>query len=687
MGANVERDVLIQAVGFGLDYRLGERWVRAVQHIDLSIGPQAIHGLVGESGSGKSTLALGLMGYWADNARVAEGHVWFEGQDLTALSAEARRALWGRKAALVPQNPQDSLNPSMSVGAQLMETTRLHLGHSPAQARQAALDALRAVRLPDPELLLRRYPHQLSGGQLQRVLIAQALSTRPRLLVLDEPTTALDVTTQAAILDLMRSLIHQERAAALYVTHDLATARRLCDQISVLYGGEIMESAAASELFSRPLHPYTIGLLGSLPHPESASEARLATIGGVAASLSERPSACVFASRCPLALAHCHAEKPPLEAAAPGHEVRCWRWRDIAEGQVSAANRPPSPAQADPPRAERVLQVVDLSKRYAEGGWWRRGQGVQALQPTTLHVNRRATLGVVGESGSGKTTLARAIVALAEADGGRIELLGQPIPLKLRWRSQAVLREVQMVFQNPNDSLNPYQTVGQAIGRALRKLSGAQLSRRQVEERVRALLDDVGLSEAYVLRTPDQLSGGEKQRVAIARAFAANPSLVIADEPTSALDVSVQAIILNLLKDLRARHGTSYLLISHDLDVVAYLADWVVVMYLGEVVEEGTMEQVYGLPRHPYTEVLLAAHEDESSAGRASLSDDVPSARHRPSGCPFHTRCPRFIGEICRSTPPPMQISTDSHMIRCHHRLESLLAMQRADSQPTTESA
>ncbi|MDW8171016.1 MAG: ABC transporter ATP-binding protein [Anaerolineae bacterium] len=683
----MERDALIRAADFGLDYRLGTRWVRAVQHIDLSINPQAIHGLVGESGSGKSTLALSLMGYWARNARVAEGRVWFEGQDLTTLGAEARRALWGRKAAFVPQNPQDALNPSMSIGAQLMETTRHHLGHTPAQARRAALEALQAVRLPDPELLLRRYPHQLSGGQLQRVLIAQALSTRPCLLVLDEPTTALDVTTQAAILDLVRDLIHRERAAALYVTHDLGTARRLCDQISVLYGGEIMESAVASELFSRPLHPYTIGLLESLPHPESANEARLSTIGGVAPSLSERPAGCVFANRCPLALAHCHAEKPPPEAAAPGHEVRCWRWSEIAQGQVSATKRPPSPSQAAPPRAERVLRVVSLSKRYAEGGWWRRGQGVQALQPTTLHINGRATLGVVGESGSGKTTLARAIVALAEADGGQLELLGQPLPLRLRQRSAAMLREVQMVFQNPNDSLNPYQTVGQAIGRALRKLSSKRFDRRQVDEQVRALLDDVGLSEAYALRTPDQLSGGEKQRVAIARAFAAHPALVIADEPTSALDVSVQAVILNLLKDLRARHGTSYLLISHDLDVVAYLADWVVVMYLGEIVEQGTTEQVYGLPRHPYTEMLLAAHEDEATVRRDSSADDVPSARRRPSGCPLHTRCPRIIGEICRSTPPPMQTSADGHAIRCHHNPEALRAMQSASSQATAEGA
>jgi len=673
---NAETSPVIQAQGFGLDYRLGSRWVRAVQGIDLHIAPQEIHGLVGESGSGKSTLALGLMGYWADNARVAEGQVWFEGQDLTRLSFEARRALWGSKAALVPQNPQDALNPSMSVGAQLMETTRRHLGHSQARAQQAALDALHAVRLPDPLLLLRRYPHQLSGGQLQRVLIAQALSTRPRLLVLDEPTTALDVTTQAAILDLVRDLIRQEQAAALYVTHDLGTARRLCDRISVLYGGEIMETASAAALFKRPLHPYTIGLLGSLPRPESASEARLATIGGIAPSLGERPAGCAFANRCPLAQERCHNEKPPLEAADAGQQVRCWRWREVADGLANAENRPPSPTQSAPPRADLVLQATDLSKRYQEGGWWRRGQGVQALQPTSLHINGRATLGVVGESGSGKTTLARAIMALAQADSGTLELLGQPIALELHRRPPSVLRELQMVFQNPNDSLNPYQTVGQAMGRVLRKLSAARLDRKQLEAQIAALLDDVGLSEAYARRTPDQLSGGEKQRVAIARAFAANPALVIADEPTSALDVSVQAVILNLLKDLRARHGTSYLLISHDLDVVAYLADWVVVMYLGEIVEQGTTEQVYGLPRHPYTELLLAAHQDETPQARLSLADDVPSALQRPTGCAFHTRCPRFIGEVCRSTPPPLRASADGHLIRCHHSPTDLAAMQ-----------
>lgn len=677
---------VIRATDFSLAYRLGRHWVKVLQDIHLSIEPLEIHGIVGESGSGKSTLALALMGVLAPNARIDSGEILFGEQNLCTLARPQLRQIWGRHISLVPQNPLDSLNPSLSIGAQINEVALLHLTQDPRHATELSLQALQRVQLPDPARLLGRYPHQLSGGQLQRVLIAMALLPRPRLLILDEPTSALDVTTAVTILDLVRELVREEGSSALFVSHDLNSVARLCDRVSVLYAGEIVASAPTKHLFSNPIHPYTHGLLGSIPRRSAG--ARMASIMGRAPALSERPPACVFAPRCAVAEARCHAEKPRLEGVDEERQVRCWRWREIMAGELEAALYP-APArlpQRSPADDTPILAVRGLRKQFGERSLWDRlrrrpAQPVRALEPASFHLNRRSTVGIVGESGSGKTTLARAIVALTPADSGELELLSHGLPLELHQRQAAQLRELQMVFQNPNDSLNPFQTVEQAISRALIKLNQSALNAQQRRARVLELLESVGLSASYADRTPDQLSGGEKQRVAIARAFAASPALVLADEPTSSLDVSVQAVILNLLKDLREQAGASYLIISHDLEVIASVADWVLVMYLGDIVEQGTTEQVYAVPRHPYTEALLSAHASEQSSPMR-LSEDAPSPRHKPSGCPFHPRCPRYLGDICHSTPPPLQTSTDGHMIRCHIPIDELRRLQSSATSP-----
>ncbi len=687
---------IIRAEDLCIDYRLDQRWLNVIRDVSLTINPLEIHGLVGESGSGKSTLALALMNYLAPNERIASGRVLLDGADLLSKSTAEMRRVWGRQISLVPQDALASLNPSFKIGDQIAEVTRLHQGLSRSESRARAVEMLRRVKIADPEATARRYPHQLSGGMQQRVTIAMALSTQPRLLVLDEPTTALDVTTQAVIVDLFRELIHDNQAAALYVSHDLGLVAQLCDRVTVLYGGEVMASAPVVDLYKRPVHPYTISLLASLPRPTEGVETRLPTIEGVAPSLAERPHACVFAPRCPVALALCHEVKPPLEVTPDGRMVKCHRWREIDDGSLVIDTQPKEQAASAPPREGYVLRARDLHKYFGEPSLFdrltlREPEIVRAVDDVSVRVRTRSTLGLVGESGSGKTTLARLIVGLESADSGEMELLDLPLSSELRKRPNETLRELQMVFQNPNDTLNPYLTIGQQIARTLERLSQEKLSKAQIQARVIELLDAVRLTAQYATRYPSELSGGEKQRVAIARAFATNPALIVADEPTSSLDVSVQSVILNLLKDLRAQQGASYILISHNLDVVSYLADWIMVMYLGEIVEEGLSEQVYVAPSHPYTEALLSAipvPDPTVTRKQIRLDGDIPSARDIPKGCRFHTRCPRKIGAICEQENPPWRDAGGGHFIRCHIPVDELKVLQQSlPAQHTPESS
>ncbi|MFW6253191.1 MAG: dipeptide ABC transporter ATP-binding protein [bacterium] len=680
-------DPVIRAEDISIDYRMGNEWMQAVKDVDLSINPLQIHGLVGESGSGKSTIAMAMIRNLARNARVSSGRILFDDRDLRQIKQKDIEDIWGNQIALVPQNTMDSLNPSMRIARQMTEVTRRHTSISASEAHERAADALRSVQIADPEQVLSRYPHQLSGGMMQRVMIAMALSTRPRLVVLDEPTTALDVTTQAVILDLLRDLIKEEHAAALYVSHDLGTVAQLCDYVTVLYAGEVMESAPIDEVFARPRHPYTIGLLACLPSAVDEQESRLTTISGVAPALGARSTSCVFADRCPLATEQCRTQKPPLEHIDEHHSVRCWRWRDIAAGKLTPFEPAVRTETAPKPRHSRVLEARQISKRFDDSRLLsslrkQRPTGVQAVRDVSIAVDARSTFGLVGESGSGKTSLARSLLALVEADTGRIELRGSPISLKLKRRDRAVLRNLRTVFQNPDDSLNPYRTVGQTITRTIRKLSSEPLSSQEARDKATELLRAVGLTEDYYHRRPGFLSGGEKQRAAIARAFAPAPALVVADEPTSSLDVSVQAVILNLLKDLRATEGASYIVISHDLEVISYLSDRIAVMYLGEIVEQGASEDVMQFPSHPYTEALLSAAPTPDPGVRhrpIPLRGEVPSPRNRPSGCPFQTRCPRKIGSVCETEAPPVRVTDSGHEIRCHYSFEELEAMQRVE--------
>ena len=682
---------IIHAQNLSIDYKLERGWVNALYDVSLDINPLEIHGLVGESGSGKSTLALALMRYLASNARIASGQILLDGDDLVPKTTAEMRRIWGRQISLVPQDALASLNPSHQIGEQIAEVTRLHEGLSRQGAWKRAVEMLRRVKIADPEAVAKRYPHQLSGGMQQRVTIAMALSTQPRLLILDEPTTSLDVTTQAVILDLFRELIHEQQAAALYVSHDLGLVAQLCDRVTVLYGGEVMASAPVVDLFKKPIHPYTISLMASLPRPTGGVETRLPTIEGVAPSLIERPKACVFSDRCPAALDLCREVKPPLEVIQDGRLVKCHRWREIADGSLVIDTTPKEQNISAPPRQNYVLTADNIQKRFGKRTLidriiGRNGEVVTAVDGVSLKIRERSTLGLVGESGSGKTTLARCIVALETADGGDMSLLDMALSLDLRERPQSVLRELQMVFQNPNDTLNPYMSVGETLSRTIQRLDRS-MSKEQIQARVFELLDAVRLTPEYASRYPSELSGGEKQRVAIARAFSTNPALVLADEPTSSLDVSVQAVILNLLKDLRAKHGASYLFISHDLRAVSYLADWIVVMYLGEIVEVGDSGDVYNTPSHPYTEALISAiaiPDPTVEQKRIRLDGEVPSASDIPTGCRFHTRCPRKLGAICETDAPPWRDAGGEHFIRCHIPVEELKVLQQTAPEQET---
>ncbi len=676
--------------GVTVSYFQGGRRLDAVRDVDLTVARGQTYGLVGESGSGKSTLAMALMRYLSPNGAVTRGEVAFEGDDLLARDRAGMRAVWGRRMNLVPQDPLSSLNPSIRVGEQIAEILRQQLALSRPEAERRVTALLESVQIADPERVARSYPHQLSGGMQQRVMIAMALSTDPRFLALDEPTTGLDVTTEATVLDLVRDLIRRRDTAALYISHDLGVVAGIADRVAVLYAGELVEDAATEDLYRQPLHPYTQGLLDSVPRlGQSKRAVQLTSMRGQIPSLADLPSGCVFAPRCPLAVDRCWEERPQLETpdvdGAP-RRVRCHRWEEVYRGTASAERRPVSAAEGVEERRDGLpaLALRGLKKHFRfRGALLDRLKGrptpaVRALDGVDLTIRRGETLGLVGESGSGKSTLARCVVGLEEASSGEMELLEVALPRSLSERGRQTLQQLQMVFQNPQEALNPYMTVGQTLRRTLRKLG--RLSAADAQAEARRLLRLVRLGEEYVDRLPAQLSGGEKQRVAIARAFAARPELVLCDEPTSALDVSVQARILNLLNDLQRAGNSAYLFISHDLSVVGYLADVVGVIYLGRLMEVGRTEALLAPPYHPYTEALLSSIpllDPSQREARVRVQGDIPSATDVPSGCPFHTRCPRYLGAVCKAETPPWRETGDGHRIYCHIPLDELRRIQQ----------
>jgi peptide/nickel transport system ATP-binding protein len=578
----------------------------------------------------------------------------------------------------------------MTIGRQLMEVPLLHLGVGEAEARRRALEMLEEVSLPDPGRVMERYPHQLSGGQQQRIVIAMALIAQPALLIMDEPTTGLDVTVEAAVLDLVRRLRRRHRSAILFISHNLGTVAQVCDRVGVMYAGELVEEGGIRDVFKAPRHPYTRGLLDCLPTlGRDKRGGRLAPIPGQVGSPLARPRGCGFAARCAFVdPARCTAAPVPRAEAAPRHAVLCLRHAELPPW----APRRDAAAGAEPGGGEAaVVELHGLSKTYrqAAGMFGADRRTVQALSGIDMAAAKGRTLAIVGESGCGKSTLARIVCGLTTASGGSVRLDASEVAaLPVEARSDALKRKLQMVFQNPDSTLNPSHSVGFSVVRALRRLR--RVAPGEAKAAAARLFETVQLPQEFMGRKPHQLSGGQRQRVAIARALAGDPAVILADEPVSALDVSVQAAIINLLTELQSARGATLVFISHDLAVVRYLADEVAVMYLGTVAEAGPVERVFAPPWHPYTEALLSAvpqTDPDAPHGRIVLEGAVPSASDLPKGCPFATRCPRKLGAVCDEERPPEQALGHGHRIACHIPADALLAAQRDGAPPVRRDA
>ncbi|MFL5645069.1 MAG: ABC transporter ATP-binding protein [Chloroflexota bacterium] len=643
--------------------------------VSFEVRPGESYGLVGESGCGKSTTAYAAVRYLPRNGVITGGRILVAGSDITKMSDEEVRQFRIHHASMVYQDPGAALNPTTKVGPQVAEAFTI-LGQSRQQAQESALKALQRVQIADPEEVAQRYPYQLSGGMQQRVVIAIALASDPKLLVLDEPTTGLDATVEASVLDLVRSLQAETNAAVLLIAHNLGVIRTLCDRVGVMYAGKIVEEGDAASVFANPQHPYTLGLLRSLPRRGvRKSERALSTIPGNLPQIGTDLPTCVFVDRCPLADELCRTVVPPVVDVGGGQWTRCHH-RD----RLDEITEPPSIVGQETVHGNQVLALDDVSKTFHQSG-----HDVPALVKVNLELFDGETLGLVGESGSGKSTLAKTILGIERPDAGSNLELGEHAlaPLSTQ-RPTDDKRSIQMVFQNPDSALNRGWTARHILQRSVSKLTG--LRGKAVDERVDKLAADLRLTQRHLDLKPRQLSGGLKQRLAIARAFAGDPRIVVADEPTSALDVSVQAAILNLLSELQLRSKTSYLLISHDLGVVRYLADRIAVLYLGRIMEVGDSETVFRGPNHPYTEALLSAvpNVDGEARARILLEGEIPSPANPPSGCVFNTRCHRAIAGLCEVTVPPLVEVEPGHQMACHIPVDELRTLQR---QRTTEGA
>jgi peptide/nickel transport system ATP-binding protein len=676
LSTTVAVDALVAVEGLTIDFWTGSGWANVVDGVSFEIQAGESYGLVGESGCGKTTTAFSLLGYRRPGSRVRAGVVGFAGRDLLALSTRALQRVRGGQIGFVPQNPTTALTPGMRVGAQLEEVMQIHgVGGSADDRRERSRDLIAQVRLPDPARTVRKYPHQLSGGQQQRVTIAMALACGPKLLVLDEPTTGLDVTTQAQILDLLARLRAELGTAFLYVTHNLGVVAEICDRVGVMYAGELVEEARAGDLFAHPRHPYTRGLIASVPSVAQPQRGTRTALRGLLRR-DELPDGCRFAPRCEFADARSFAERPDLERAGPEHRVACLHWRTIPRAVGSPAldgELPPASAN----RAPALLDVDDLVISYSPVRRLplRRHDPVLVVRDVSFDIHTGETFSLVGESGSGKSTIARSVGGLLRTLAGQLTFEGKDITGTVESRTPALRREIQLVFQNPDDSLNPRQRISQIVGRPLELFFGLRGATRR--RRVRELLEDVRLDPSFARRFPHELSGGERQRVAIARALAAEPRLMLCDEVLSALDVSVQATVIELLRALQLEHGMAYLFISHDLAVVRSLSHRVGVLYRGELCEVGLVEEVYSPPFHPYTEELLLAVPEIDPAARrtpAPRTDAALVLDDSEHACPFADRCPLKVGPVCDLEPPPWRATSETHALRCHIPLEELRA-------------
>lgn len=679
---------LLQIKDLHTDIEIRSGVVRALSGVDLHVNPGETLGIVGESGSGKTMTALSLMGLLPQGGKVSSGSIILDGQDLTQLPLKDKRKLRGTKVGMIFQDPLTSLNPTMKIGLQVCEPLRVHEKLSKREALARAVEILKRVGMPRPEVVINNYPHQLSGGMRQRVMIAMALVCKPRILIADEPTTALDVTTQMQILDLIDELRDEYKMGVILITHDLGVVAGHTDRVAVMYAGRIVETAPTKTLFTEPKHRYTSSLMAALPERALAAGTKLFSIPGAPPSLTNLPKGCRFAARCLWATDECRAGYPDL-SGDDNHTFSCFH--PVQEGDESPAvlqammdsGKAEDAVEGAPQISHEVLlDVKEASREYesAGSGFFKRNKGVvSAVDRVSISVKKGETYGLVGESGCGKSTVGRLIAGLEPPSGGAIELDGRDLATLKGRDAVRIHRDVQMMFQDSYAAMDPRMRIDQILAEpmSIQKTGNA----RQIAERIMEILEQVGLTEEVLDRYPHEFSGGQLQRLGFARSLTLAPDLIVADEPVSALDVSVQAQVLNLMKDLQQELGLSYLFISHDLAVVQYMADRIGVMYLGRIVEEGPAHEVVKNPKHPYTKALIDSipvpdpefKHDESAI---KLTGEPPSAVNPPEGCRFRPRCP-FAGEECKVQP---MLTDETHRVACHHPLLTLAVKEEVNA-------
>jgi peptide/nickel transport system ATP-binding protein len=666
--------VALEVENLTTEIKLTRSTVHAVGNVDIAIDTGETLGLVGESGCGKSMLGVSILGLLPRGGEITEGAVRLGGRELVGLSDRELQKIRGDEISMIFQDSQSSLNPTKTVGEQVAEPVRLHRGLSRKESRERALEVLHLVGLPQPRERLGDYPHQLSGGLRQRVMIAIALACEPKVLLADEPTTALDVTIQAQILALLDDLEDRLGMATLLVTHDMGVVAGRTDRISVMYAGRIVETASTEEIFGGMRHPYTQALLGSIPRLTQDNRKALVSIPGLPPDLTNPPPGCRFAARCPRATDQCRAQEPSLDGANPAHRFACWH---PVDGPVVPAKVIVPAGSATAARAGtngHLLEIDNVVREYpvtAGAILQRRVNSVKAVSGVSLRVAPGEALGLVGESGCGKTTLGKLIVGIEKPDAGRITLDGREV-FNLRGKAlRRARRDLQMMFQDPFGSLDPRMRVAAILREPF--VNQGIGTRREQDEKIRKLLEEVGLPMNALERYPHEFSGGQRQRIALARVLMLEPKVIVADEPVSALDVSIRSQVLNLMKRLQAEHERASVVISHDLAVVKYLANRIAVMYLGKIVELGSGEDIYLRPAHPYTEALIktiplpdpAAERAKTEVG---ISGELPSPIDPPSGCRFRTRCPR-AQELCAEEEPPLRRFGPTQQAACHFPL------------------